>query len=332
MKKEKKDINFKQKINISNSIQLSLTPQEVKDQIIEFVWFFNGSNNLIFLLENNNYNYVDLLFKKYCDEIEKLIIYYDLKEIIEESEFCHGWFKNWKNLEKFNKQEFTNKLKTDIEFSSVWSDFGFSDSLEFRNWGVQINFDNEDRGKISQKGKDQFRELINSLANDPENGTHIINYYNITNIEERLVKNNLLYNKFYCEPLSYKERIEWFFVNHYETGMELEIIMESMKDKNLDFYSWYDGHVSIPKFKLNIVADYIKLENNNQTDKEILFNYLFLLYVSKLFNMLPNSIELNVLYKTKERLDKKKLQNYTIEIGDKKFDSLGLKIADYIIK
>lgn len=332
MKKEKKDINFKQKINISNSIQLSLTPQEVKEQIVEFVWFFNGSNNVTFLLENNNYNYIDLLFKKYCDEIDKLIIYYELKEIIEESEFCHGWFKSWKSLEKFNKQEFINKLKTDIEFSSVWSDFGFSDSLEFRNWGIQINFDNEDRGKVSQKGKDQFRELINSLANEPENGTHIISYYNLTNTEERLIKNNLLYNKFYCEPLSYKERVEWFFMNHYETGMELEIIMESMKDKNLDFYSWYDGYVSIPKFKLNIIADYIKLENNNQTDKEILFNYLFLLYVSKLFNMLPNSIELNVLYKTKERLDKKKIQNYTIGIGDKKFDSLALNITDYIIK
>jgi len=333
MSKNKKELNFQKKINCSEFIQLSLNENEIREQIIEFIWFFNGTNNVNFLLDNNNYNFIDLLYKKYFDEIEKLIKYYDLAEIIEETESFHGWFRNWKNLEKFNKEEFVGKLKTDVEFSSVWADFGISDSLEFRNWGIQISFDTNDNGVVSQKGKDQFKQLINSLSQNPENGFHIINYYNISNIEERLTKNDLILNKFFCEPMSYEERVKWFFHNYYETGMELPILMESFKKENLDFVKWYDSNVSIPKYKLNIIADYNTIDSDENLEKKILFNYLFISYISKLFNMIPNKIYINSLYRFKGKSNKKNLLilNYKIKIGKKDFQSLSLDINDFLL-
>jgi thymidylate synthase len=332
MSKNNKQIYFTKKINCSNFIELTLSEEEVNQNLIEFVWFFNGTNNIKFLLENNHYGFIDILYKKYNNEIDNLIKYYDLSNIIEESDFCHGWFSNWRQLQKFSQSEFVAKIKTDLEFSSIWADFGISDSLEFRNWGIEISFDSEDRGSISKKGNDQFRQLINSLAMDPENGSHIISLYNVSNIEERLVKNNLILIKFFCEKLNYDQRVEWFFQNHYETGMELDILKDNFKKENLDSIKWYDSLVSIPKYRLNIASDYNIIENNLELDKIILFNSLFLKFVSKLFNMLPNNVMVNSIYKINDSNKKRTKIKYNISVVDKKFDSLNLEIKDFNIK
>lgn len=323
------EIDFRKKINCSNFIESYLDNDDLRNEIIEFIWFFNGTNNVKFLLDNNNCEYVDVLYEKYCKEIDSLIKYYDLQEIIEETDFFHGWFKSWKSLEKFTKTEFLNKLKTDLEFGTIWADFGPSDSLELRNWGVQISFDSEDRGRITQKGKDQIREIISSLANKPEDGMHLISYVNLTNSEQRIIQNNLIFNKFFCEKLSYEERVKWLFENFYETGLELKIMLESLRKENLDFLNWYDQVISIPKYKLNIVADYNMINDQKEFEKAKIFNYVFLLYFCKLMNMLPNNIYLNSTYKNKFRKNKGTLTKYSICLEKKDFANLTLDLKDF---
>lgn len=321
---------FQKIIKNIDSLELCLDEKKVEEGLIEFVWFFNGTNNVKFLLENNHYEYISLLYDKYCYEIDNLIKFYELSDIIEESEFFHGWFSNWRKLEKFNQNEFISKLKTDFEFSSLWGDFGVTDSLEFRNWGVEISFDAEDRGKISKKGKDQFRHLINTLSMNPENGLHILNFYNVNNLEERILNDGLLIIKFYCEKLKYEDRIKWFFENYFETGMELEILLENFKNQNLDSIKHYNQIISLPKYKLNIIGEYGLIKNNFDLDKKILFNSYFLKYISKLFNMVPNSIIINSLYGFKNKKIKTK-HTYKIEIVKKQFESLNLELKDFKI-
>ena len=48
--------------------------------------------------------------------------------------------------------------------------------------------------------------------------------------------------------LSYEERIQWFINKYYESGMEYEGLLVSMKDTNLDSFQWYDETISIPKY------------------------------------------------------------------------------------
>jgi hypothetical protein len=48
--------------------------------------------------------------------------------------------------------------------------------------------------------------------------------------------------------LTYKERIKWFFENFYETGMEYPILLETMKNKDLDNLNWYGDLIKIPKY------------------------------------------------------------------------------------
>ena len=49
--------------------------------------------------------------------------------------------------------------------------------------------------------------------------------------------------------LTYKERIDWFFENFYETGMEYQGIYDSFKNEDLDEIKWYDDFIKIPKYK-----------------------------------------------------------------------------------
>ena len=50
------------------------------------------------------------------------------------------------------------------------------------------------------------------------------------------------------KKLTYKERIDWFVANFYETGMEYQIIYDSFKNENLDRIKWYDDFIKIPKY------------------------------------------------------------------------------------
>jgi hypothetical protein len=49
--------------------------------------------------------------------------------------------------------------------------------------------------------------------------------------------------------LSYEERVMWFFQNYYETGMEYDILIETLKNSDLDNFSWYGEKIKIPKYK-----------------------------------------------------------------------------------
>ena len=51
------------------------------------------------------------------------------------------------------------------------------------------------------------------------------------------------------KALSYKERIWWFVQHYYETGMEYQILIDSLKDDDLDNFKWYDEYIKFPKLR-----------------------------------------------------------------------------------
>jgi hypothetical protein len=50
--------------------------------------------------------------------------------------------------------------------------------------------------------------------------------------------------------LTYEERIAWFVENYYESGLEYQSLLVTMKDEDLDNFKWYDDFISIPKHKV----------------------------------------------------------------------------------
>lgn len=298
------------KYNCSDSIEHNLSENDIEDILIEFIWTFNGSNNAMFLIENHNLKYLDFLYQKYTGEIDKMIKYYDLETIIEESTYIHYWFNNWKKLEPFTKDQFLNKLKIDQEFSDIWADMGYTDSLELRNCGIEIKYDAEDRASLKSKGKDQIHSVINSLLLNPTSGTHLINFYNPTNIEERFLKSNYFSVQFSVHELEYEERIKWFFTNYYETGMEYEILLEDMKKQNLDKIKHHDKIIALPKYLINSLNFFNRFENNTEKIKAIIFSDLLLKTIASYTNMIPNSYEIlsNSVLKAKKIKNPQKIQ------------------------
>ena len=55
--------------------------------------------------------------------------------------------------------------------------------------------------------------------------------------------------RLFRKKLTYKERIDWFVANFYETGMEYQIIYDSFKNEDLDRIKWYDDFIKIPEYK-----------------------------------------------------------------------------------
>lgn len=47
--------------------------------------------------------------------------------------------------------------------------------------------------------------------------------------------------------LTYEQRIRWFIDNYYETGMEYQILLDTMKNENLDRFEWYGDIINIPR-------------------------------------------------------------------------------------
>lgn len=48
--------------------------------------------------------------------------------------------------------------------------------------------------------------------------------------------------------LTYEERVRWFIFTHYETGMEYEGLLQSLKHENLDNYEYRGEIVQFPKY------------------------------------------------------------------------------------
>jgi hypothetical protein len=66
--------------------------------------------------------------------------------------------------------------------------------------------------------------------------------------------------------LTYEERIQWFVSNYYESGMEYQSLLITMKDEDLDNFKWYNDVISIPKYKVESkFGTYIKMETESSS-------------------------------------------------------------------
>lgn len=55
--------------------------------------------------------------------------------------------------------------------------------------------------------------------------------------------------------LTYEEKVRWFVSKHHEDGMELKIMLDSMRDDNLDNFYWHKSKVEFPKMLSEIQKD-----------------------------------------------------------------------------
>ncbi len=106
-----------------------------------------------------------------------------------------------------------------------------------------------------RKGKVDLQTLIDQVENDIKEINILFSNSKLPEsvdkefIESLLIKiRKEIYDLPRKKELTYSERVKWFFQNYYESGMEYEILLDYMKDFNLDSFVWYDEVISIPKY------------------------------------------------------------------------------------
>jgi hypothetical protein len=148
-------------------------------------------------------------------------------------------------LENINKEYL---YLHEIVFSelNINYDEDYSRLLEVNRSLWVIEDDLRDKERVNEFDQD-FIELARSV------------YY--TNDKRAEIKKeiNIKYGSLFVEEKSYKnyediwsqeDRIKWFVTNYYETGMEMESLLVSLKDTDLDNFVWYDEKITIPKSSL----------------------------------------------------------------------------------
>lgn len=69
---------------------------------------------------------------------------------------------------------------------------------------------------------------------------------------EEIKKGNYNFEGIGLDILTYEERIQWFVQNYYESGMEYQMLLITLKDEDLDHFKWYDEFLKFPKYKYEI--------------------------------------------------------------------------------
>lgn len=98
----------------------------------------------------------------------------------------------------------------------------------------------------------QIQVAIDRLKTNPEDRGIIISAWNVGELKEMKLRPCHTLFQLYAEELDFEERVQWFFANYYETGLEMHYLRESLIKENLDAVKWHDTIVAIPKYRLSL--------------------------------------------------------------------------------
>jgi len=99
----------------------------------ELLWLLRGDTNIKWLIENNCNIWVGDAYKKYCKEWGGENKYSVTGTMTLEDGTIGGTSR------KFDKEEFTEKIKTDDAFAEKWGDLGKIYGAQWRNWNGKSN-------------------------------------------------------------------------------------------------------------------------------------------------------------------------------------------------
>ena len=147
----------------------------VKTMATELKWFLRGDTNIKYLVDNN----------------------------------CHIWdgdaFKNFMSKSEgdpdliWNQEQFINKIKTDDEFAIVWGELGPIYGKQWREWSPVA-------GEINKGGKDQIKELIKNIKENPDSRRLMVNAWNVGELSEMTLPPCHYGFQVYTRELSFDER------------------------------------------------------------------------------------------------------------------------------
>jgi thymidylate synthase len=179
--------------NMSDGFPLLTTKKmAIKTMMTELKWFLKGDTNIKYLVDNGCNIWNGDAYKAF-----------------------KSTFSPMPGIQSSlpSQEEFINKIKTNDEFAEKWGDLGPIYGKQWREWSPVA-------GEINKGGKDQIKELIKNLKENPDSRRLMVSAWNVGELGEVVLPPCHYGFQCYTHELSYKERYKIWFRNNYETGME----------------------------------------------------------------------------------------------------------------
>lgn len=180
---------------------LTTKKMAVKTMMTELKWFLKGDTNIKYLVDNNCHIWDGDAYKSYLNENttpgtppQGLKLHESREHILSSSEFIQ-------------------KIKSDWEFARIYGNLGPIYGKQWREWSPVA-------GEINKGGKDQIKELIKNIKENPDSRRLMVSAWNVGELGDVVLPPCHYGFQVYTRELSDRERYEYWFKNNYETGME----------------------------------------------------------------------------------------------------------------
>jgi len=174
-----------------------------KTMVTELLWFLRGDTNIKFLLDYDCHIWDGDAYKNYCKWYDSLI--------------------NVEPPQKYTKEEFINKIKTDDEFAHKWGELGPIYGKQWRDWcgkdEVKSTDERDENGFLKFEknhigGVDQIQNLINELKTNPDSRRLMVNAWNVSDLGKMTLPPCHYGFQVYTRELSESERVEFYYKKH----------------------------------------------------------------------------------------------------------------------
>ena len=126
---------------------LTTKKMAVKTMMTELKWFLKGDTNIKYLVDNN----------------------------------CHIWdgdaYKAYPHKDELTQKEFIQKIKSDWQFARIYGELGPIYGKQWRKWAPVA-------GEINKGGKDQIKELIKNIKENPTSRRLMVSAWNVGELED----------------------------------------------------------------------------------------------------------------------------------------------------
>ena len=172
----------------------------VKTMMTELKWFLKGDTNIKYLVDNGCNIWNGDAYKNY-------VIKVNMQPGVPIGDFL-------------TQEEFINQIKTDDTFAETWGELGPIYGKQWRSWSPVA-------GEINKGGKDQIKELIKNLKENPDSRRLMVSAWNVGELSEMTLPPCHYGFQVYTRELSLQERREWcndngVVLEHLEAGLENE--------------------------------------------------------------------------------------------------------------
>jgi len=185
--------------NLNDGFPLLTTKKmAIKSIMTELKWFLKGDTNIKYLVDNGCNIWNGDSYKNYC----KLQVPHDHFE---------------------TEEEFIELIKTNDKFANKWGELGPIYGKQWREWSPVA-------GEINKGGKDQIKELIKNIKENPDSRRLMVNAWNVSELPQMTLPPCHYGFQLYTRVLDLDERIDWYNKNSDPSHQSRDYFHEHMDD------------------------------------------------------------------------------------------------------